>query len=469
MSMRVPGKIPTLKSSNSLRRRSASPILPWPLPSSSLSLSTIVATAVVVALAMAVIAPAPAIAEIPIADFDGWRLSSDGRVNAFLSVAEGKGLPDQPENLGAGTADIATAAGDLHSARIRNGFLMSILGITGQKELSSNFKVTTRIGLWMNITGSRTKNNIGQVDPRELYGKIEGNWGSFLGGSDLSLFGRGGILVDKDIAHDYGIGYPCAIKDASGGACGMAGFGAPFPGFDPGFVYATPSIAGVQISVGIYDPATVENASLNRAPLPRVEGEAKFDFKDTVRVFGSGFWQVLEGTPAGGVKDLHVNAWGVQGGGMLALGTITVGGAVFEGAGFSPINYLEESVVTGDANGVLRDAHGGFGLAAISFNALHLKIAGGAGLFHLDKTKNDPPAPTPTMPTNPALLRQNLGETVGIYQTTGPVHFAIEYFRAAHTWYDRGIANATDPAAPASIVTPKQVVNFINAGMTITW
>jgi Gram-negative porin len=417
------------------------------------------------------LAASAARAEIPLVQYDGWRLSTDGRVNSFLSVAEGQGLPaGQPEYPGgaAGTADIATSTGDLHSTRIRNGFLMSILGFTGQKEVSPDFKVTTRVALWMNITGSRTKNNIGQVDPRELYGKIEGRWGSLLGGSHLSLFGRGGILVDADIAHDYGLGYPCAIKDASGGACGMAGFGAPFPGFDPGFVYATPSLGGLQVSAGIYDPAVIENANLSRAPLPRVEGEVKFDLKQSLRLFASGFWQVLEGTPAGGTVNLHVNAWGAQAGGMVTFGPIMLGGAGFEGAGFAPINYLEEGVLAADSNGVLRDAKGGFGLAAVTIDALRLKIAGGAGVWHLDKTKSDPPEPTRTLVSNPALIKQNLGITVGLYQTTGPVHFALEYFRAEHTWYDRGVAELSNPTI-VDVVTPKQVVNFVNVGMTIAW
>lgn len=414
------------------------------------------------------LAPAVARAEIPLVQYDGWRLSTDGRVNTFLSVGEGQGQPvGQPEYPGAGTVDIATSTGDIHSTRIRNGFLMSILGFTAQKEISPNFKVTTRVGLWMNITGSRTANNVGEVDPRELYGKIEGNWGSLLGGSHLSLFGRGGILVDADIAHDYGLGYPCAIRDASGGACGMAGFGAPFPGFDPGFVYATPSLGGLQISVGIYDPAVIENASLNRTPLPRVEGEVKYELAQKVRLFANGFWQVLEGTPAGGTKNLHVNAWGGQAGAMVALGPIMLGGAGFEGSGFSPVNALADTVVTADGNGVLRNARGGFGLGAVVIDAFRLKIAGGAGVFHLDETKNDP-APTTTTAVNPGLIKQNLGITVGLYQTTGPVHFALEYFRAEHTWYDRGVTDPNNPAL-VNIVTPKQVVNFVNAGMSIAW
>ncbi len=417
----------------------------------------------------------PAAAQIPLVQYDGWHLSTDGRVNAFLSMAEGKGIPDgESENLGAGIADVATTSGDLHSARLRNGFIMSVLAFTGEKQVTPTFKVTTRVGLWMNLTGTRTKNSGAQVDPRELYGKIEGPWGSFLGGSNLSLFGRGGILVDYDIAHNYGLGYPCAVRDVSGGACGMTAFGAPFPGFEPGMVYATPSLKGLQLSFGIYDPGTIGNAQLNRAPLPRVEGELKYDFKDVFRVFGSGFWQVLEGTLPGMNRDLHVNAWGAQAGAMVSVGPVMLGGAAYEGAGFGPITYVEEGVVAGDSEGVLRKSRGGFGLAAFLINSLNLKVAGGAGVWSIDKTKNDSSAVTPgvnggnPIPGNPQLIKQNLGYTVGLYQTTGPVHFALEYFRAQHTWYDRGVANPNDPTM-VNTVTPKQVVNFVNAGMTIAW
>lgn len=419
-----------------------------------------------------------AFAQIPFAQFDGWRLSTDGRVNTFLSMAEGQGLPaDQPVNVGAGNADYVDSNNNLHSARIRNGFLMSILGFTGEKQISPNLKVTTRVALWMNITGSRSKNISALVDPRELYAKVEGPWGSFLAGSDLALFGRGATLMDARIAHNYGLGSPCDVEFASGGACGMVGFGEPFPGFEPGFVYATPNLSGFQISVGAYDPATISNAQLNRAPLPRVEGEAKFEFKEKLRIFTSGFWQVLEGTlpPAmvNGVpyqKNLHTNAWGVQAGAMMALGPIMLGGAAYEGTGFSPITYIDESVIAADSAGVLRESHGAFGLGAILIDSLRLKIAGGMGVWHLDKNKNDAGTMSATgVPANPQLIKQNLGATIGVYQTTGPIHFALEYFRAQYTWYDRGVASPTDPSMTAGVATPKQSVNFINAGMTVVW
>jgi Gram-negative porin len=432
--------------------------------------------AAVASLATALIG-SPAVAEIPLVQYDGWRLSTDGRVNAFLSVAEGNGLPaDQPENLGAGNHDSTDSNNNLHSSRIRNGFLMSILGFTGEKQITPDLKVTTRVALWMNVTGSRTKNIPGLIDPRELYAQLEGRWGRFLGGSDLSLFGRGATLMDAAIAHDYGLGSPCDVEFASGGGCGMVGFGEPFPGFEPGFVYATPSLGGLEISLGAYDPATISNAQLTRAPVPRFEGEARYAFKNLLRVFASGFWQVLEGTipattPAGTayLKNLHTNAWGVQAGAMASLGPIMLGGAAYEGAGFSPITYIDESVIAADSAGVLRNSRGAFGLGAVTIDSLKVKIAGGLGVWRLDKNRDDSgPVSATGIPTNPALIKQNVGATVGIYQTTGPVHFALEYFRAQYTWYDRGLADPADPTK-VDIVTPKQAVNFINAGMTVGW
>lgn len=432
------------------------------------------------ALLIALVDSRPAFAEVPLAQYEGWQLSTDGRVNTFLSYAVGTGVPDGQggDAVGAGTVDFADSNNSLHSTRIRNGFMTSILGFTGQKEINPNFKVTTRVALWLNIAGSRNKNITGQVDPRELYGKIEGSWGSFLAGSDLSVFGREGILTDYRIAHEYGLGYPCAIVDTSGGACGMVGFGAPFPGFDPGFVYATPSLAGVQASVGLYDPASIPNAQLDRLPLPRIEGELKYEFKDRVRVFGSGYWQVLEGTVAdatapGGKRNLHVDAWGAQVGAMLAVGPIMLGGAAYEGAGFSSITALDGGTIAADASGVLRNSRGAFGLGAVLIDSLHLKVAGGAGVWRLDKSKNDSgpttglgTAESPLVAENPQLIKQNLGVTVGVYQTTGPVHFALEYFRADQSWFDQGVNN---PDMTVRVVTPKQTVNFINAGTTITW
>lgn len=415
---------------------------------------------------------APALAEITLAEKDGWKVSTDGRVNAFISYARGTGIPEgQTDYPGTTTKDTKDSKDQLRSTRIRNGFLASILAFKVEKQVLKDLKVTARTALWMNIAGTRTKNTPGAVDPREVYGTLSGSWGTLLGGSALGLFGRGGILVDSEIAHDYGLGYPCLIENASGGACGMAAFGAVFPSFEPGFAYTTPALAGFELSLGVYDPATVANAQLNRAPLPRFEAEASFSVPEVVKVFTNGFWQTLEGTQAvdGALKDITATAWGGQAGFIVTVGPVMVGGAGFMGQAFSPITYIEESVIPFDGQGIPRKARGGFGLAAVKVDSLNLKVAGGAGLFRLDKAPSDvEPVSAAGSVGNPKLLKQNFGMTAGVYQTTGPLHFALEYFRAEHTLYEYGEVDPIDPTI-IHVKKPVQVVNFLNAGFTVVW
>ena len=125
--------------------------------------------------------------------------------------------------------------------------------------------------------------------------------------------------------------------------------------------------------------------------------------------------------------------------------------------------------MTFDPEGTPRKARGGFGLGAFEFEAIHLKVAGGAGVFFLDKTENDPEAVSSTgLVGNPRLIEKNFGWTAGVYQTTGPLHFALEYFRAEHNFYEYGEADPDDPTI-INVIEPVQVVNFINAGITVVW
>jgi hypothetical protein len=427
------------------------------------------ATAVVLA---ALTWQAQALGEVELAEKDGWRVTTDGRVNAFISLARGTGIPDnQPDYPGTGTKDTKDTNEDIRSTRIRNGFLSSILGFKLDKQVFPELKVTARASLWMNSSAFRKKNSPGAIDPRELYGKLDSYWGSLLGGSDLALFGRGGILVDSDIAHDYGMGYPCLTENASGGTCGMVAFGAVFPGFEPGFVYTTPPLGGFALSLGVYDPANNANAELNRTPLPRLEAEASFALPEVFKVFANGFWQKLEGSVfrEGTQVDVKATAWGGQGGFMVTVGPVMVGGAAFMGKAISPITYIEENQITFDPEGEPHKSRGGFGLAAVKIEPINLKVAGGAGVFLMDKTENDPEAVSATgLVGNPRLIKQNLGLTAGVYQSTGPLHFALEYFRAEHTFHDYGEANVNNPTI-IDIITPVQVVNFVNAGFTVVW
>ena len=64
-------------------------------------------------------------------------------------------------------------------------------------------------------------------------------------------------------------------------------------------------------------------------------------------------------------------------------------------------------------------------------------------------------------------VAQQLGFSGGIYQTVfNSVTFALEYFGAQFTWFDRTETLADGSTA---VVRPRQFVNFVNAGATFVW
>jgi hypothetical protein len=169
------------------------------------------------------------------------------------------------------------------------------------------------------------------------------------------------------------------------------------------------------------------------------------------------------------LADIEATGYGAQLGAMVEVGPVMAGGAGFIGQGIAPFTYLEESPTPFDAKGVPRKSRGGFGVASFTIESMNLKLAGGAGVFLLDKSPNDPLPIDPVLGfQNPRVLKQNLGFSAGVYHWTGPVHLALEYFRAQHTFHEAGMQDPTNPAQ-GIVKSPTQEVNFINAGFTIVW
>jgi hypothetical protein len=400
-----------------------------------------------------------AAAEIDIAENHGWTLTTDGRVNTFLSFSRGDAQP-KGAPLWEGIEDRADTSGNIQNTRIRSGFIMSVLGFNLKKQLTTNTTVTGRVGMWLLASASRSKADNPPADMREVYVKIDAPWGSVLAGRNLSLFGRGGILLDYDIEHGYGLGHPCSVRTVSGGACGHAGYGLLFPGFNPAIVYSTPEVVGLQVSAGVYDPSIISTFAYEGTPYPRFEGEVTFKLARYFHAFVDGFWQRLrKQTPVDGTNvDQIVDANGVSAGAGATLGPISLGFTGHSGQGMGLYTALEDHPIVADMQGVLRKFSGFLGLASLTLG--DTRIAGGAGVTKVQKTQFDPPGPVP----DNVLLRQQTGLSAGIYQTINKtVILALEYFRAQYDWYELTTAAGEAPQ------TPTQVVNFINAGVTMIW
>jgi hypothetical protein len=419
-------------------------------------------TALAVAIAaLSAFVPCRARADIPIANAKGWSVSMDGRLDTFFSFAWGDGLPKEVAGITyEGIYDFTNPSGTLTKTRIRSGFLTNLLGFSVKKQLTPDVLVTGRFGTWVGVSQSAAKADVPAFDERELYIKIDAPWGGLLAGRNLSLFGRGAILVDYDVLHGYGMGSPCSIQIAQGGACGFAGFGILFPGYNAGVVYNTPVFGGFQISGGAFDPSALVNPGYQRTPYPRVEGEATFEVPKYFKASASGQWQKI-GQSAG---PLLVDASGMSFSAALTLGPLQVGGAGFFGQGLGIYQAMEDSPLFSDQQGVLRHQNGVMGLAALTFG--DTKIGGGVGATHLLLTKDDSPnggtAPIVEGMGEP-IPAQQLGISIGVYQRVMDLFVvALEYFRADITWH--AMQDSMN-----NVTTPKQDVDFVNGGITMTF
>jgi len=414
-------------------------------------------------VAAVVLASRDAAAEIPLADAKGWTLTLDGRFNTFVSFSKGDQQPPGIPAWSGGVEDRDAGTGSIQTTRIRSGFVENVFGFTLVKQLSATLKLTGRFALWVGTAQERSKTDNPSVDVRDVYTLLEGPWGGLLAGRTLSLFGRGGILVDHEIQHGFGLGHPCAVRSAVGGACGYAGHGLLYPSFNAGIVYNTPSLGGLQLSVGAYDPAVITERTYEITPYPRIEGELIFNLPKRFRIFADFLWQRLaNNTPfldaaGNNIGEQVADASGFSAGAALNVGPLAMGGSFYTGKGLGIYIPMANTPLFSDEKGILRVTSGLVGMASLTFG--EAKLAGGAGISQLKMTPTEK-EPFSTLDIPKQQIGISFGYYQGIYKT---ITFALEYFQGRYQWYDL----APDATMPMVIQHPKQTVNFVNAGITM--
>jgi hypothetical protein len=426
------------------------------------------AAAAVLAVPKAARAQLPAPEALPIASVKGWDVTLDGRMSTFVSFAHGDQEPgNNSYPQWQGFYDWPAADGKITDTRLRSGFVSNLLGWGLHRQVNKDYAISGRFAIWGNISQKRDKTLIPDVDLREVYLKVDGPWGSVLAGRNIGLFGRGGINLDYDIEHGYGLGSPCMIvnrEPSQGpvGACGHVGFGILFPAFNAQITYSTPELAGFQLSAGLFDPATVQESNYTRTPLPRVEGELSFKAAKAFHAEVSGSWQRIG--HADPQTNPDVDSLGVAAAAGVNLGPLQLGVAGFTGQGLGIWVALENYPVFSDPAHVLRKQKGVLGMAALNFG--HTKIAAGVGETLIGATANDVFIGTVTVPATPNFPNRQLGYSAGIYQgLLDDLVLGLDFFSANTRWNPAPVPN--DPAAPP--FTPKQTVNFVNLGATLVF
>ncbi|HOU93761.1 MAG TPA: porin, partial [Polyangiaceae bacterium] len=245
-------------------------------------------------------------AEKTLVKTDRYEIFTDGRAAGFLSWVYGDGTPVGHEVAGidpntgepletvtwnilgaevqaqdeAELSDYPTLAargnekqGTINSMRLRSGFIGNSLGLGVRTPLTERTTATAYLQYWSYIESSaRDKNNPNYADLKLGYAQIEGPFGKFLAGRARCLFSRGASDINTKYAYLYAVGFPAKI-DENGPSAGMVGFGVMGSGWAGSLQYATPELAGLQLTVGIFDPIRNQAGGFHRTKYPRPEGE----------------------------------------------------------------------------------------------------------------------------------------------------------------------------------------------------
>jgi hypothetical protein len=406
---------------------------------------------------------APAAAEVPIVKFENFQLFTDGRANLFVSYGAGDsnpvpedgefiplggGLNTEYDNIPRRGADgmILPGQGTFISTRLRSGFVPTVLSLGLRGPLSERVTVTTYVSFWATIeTEAQRKTSPNVPTFQEGYVKLEAPWGTAVVGRALALFSRGAVQTDYLYGHGFGVGFPGNINDR-GPTAGLIGFGVLAAFFSPGIMYATPTLGGLQLSVGLYDPTPIPG-NWEQTRYPRPEAELTFDkqvgwFK--IHLFGNGAYQKLYN--AGSVHSETMAGAGY--GGRVELGPVHLGASGHYGKGLGLAYALQGGAVSvgPSPSNFLRTFDGYSVLAQVVAGKLDFNV--GWGMSRTYRLQSDIDSGNVSI-----LKRQQALSAVIVYHRTPNLHFAVDYLHGEAEWF----------------LGERQTFDFLTTGATATW
>lgn len=390
---------------------------------------------------------------------------SDGRAGAFVSYLHGDALPipaqttqmQLPSGDG-GTQGDANSSQTIERMRIRSGVIGNTFGFGVRAPVTEGTTAKAYIQVWAWVESlGEDKSQINTADVRQGYVKLEGGWGSLLVGRSRGLFSRGNTDNDLLYAHGYGVGYPGASGvDSNGPTQGQVGFGILGSWFASGVVYGTPVLAGLQLNIGIFDPAVIVGA-WPRTKWVRPEGELTFTQPigqmGKVVLFTSALYEKLYVLGEPDVSQYSTSAKGIAFGGRLELGPARLGVSGHYGRGLGLYNTLESSAAAVSQTNQLRWIAGYSVLAMVVLGKVD--VSAGWGRTSVFRTADDGMIVAATGYPSFDLIKYQQGISCGaVYHVKPWLHIDVDLFRANFVWY-YGDA--------------KQVDYIANSGMLFTW
>jgi hypothetical protein len=327
-------------------------------------------------------------AAVVIGGADGWSFSTDGMVNLFAVYQTGDNLPDGVD------AGYSLSPGDADEGfRITNGFLPNILAFNIKAPTMNGLDTGARIGFYPSSAHGNDKNRTDtQIDLREVFFTVDGNFGQIMVGKGLSLFLGQNLLTEQTL---MGAGRMAGALNTSGlgVTLGRIGYGYLYPNFNAQVRYTTPDMGGAKFAIGLYDPSNIAGSGVDatETKLPRVEAELSYAGvagDATIKTYVNAMWQEADFTSAAGVDEDDATAWGVSGGFVTGLAGFELSGSVFTGRALGTSLLLDSDSL--DADGKERKTWGYIGQLSYTFaNEGKTKVGLSYGANRMSETSAD--------------------------------------------------------------------------------
>ena len=253
---------------------------------------------------------------------NGWNFTFSGNVNAFLYY--------EKSNTGGTTVTpggLTPGGGAVSATRITTG-LLPAFAVFDAKGKEGNTDLGVHFGFAPQVNCATGVNDCfgAQIDMRQVYLTVGGDWGQLLVGRELGLFNRQNILTDQTL---FGVGATGNGTPGSGvgTTLGRIGFGYVYPNFRAQMTYSTKAGQPYQFSIGVFEAASVGNYAFTQ--IPRVEAEftyAQSGFKGWL----GGTLQSTKDAPTGGTS---MTGWGGSGGLRYEQSMFSVTGSGYYGKG----------------------------------------------------------------------------------------------------------------------------------------
>jgi len=392
-------------------------------------------------VAVALLLPAAANAQLTMQMSNGWSFSFAGNVNAFWVFSK------------------VNNSGPANSS-VRTGLLPAFATFEAKgKEAGMNLGVHFGFAPQIN-NGGGVHDNFGngtqagaQIDMRQVYLTVGGQWGQILAGRELGLFSRQNILNDMTL---FGVGAVGIGGGQSGGTTlGRIGYGYLYPNFDAQLTYSTRAGRPAQLSIGAFQPSNLQGersptTGLCTVPatcafvvtkIPRVEAELTYNQKsgkNKYMFWAGGLWQSTSNAATAGQTASSVGGTAGVRGDFSDL-SVVVTGYIGKGVGTTLLFGGGERAGTAATSTELRSSDGGYVQLGYTLNK---KTTVGAS-WGFSRLKNNATA-APAGDGN-ELVRSNLyAYTLGIYhQWTKSLKLVFEGTQEGTTGQIGGLAPGT--------------------------